>query len=312
MDTERAVVADPLVPVKVEFDHLRPGQHYFYRAIDASGDTIDGSFATANELGTHHGFNFAIVADQRGQLAPFPAIKNAVTANLDLVVKLGDTIYADFPLTPPPPPATTLDEFRLKHDAVYSTHLGFDFLADLQAVTPVLSMIDDADVRNDFAGGAPPASDPRFAGQAGDFINETALYANGIEAFKEYNAIENRTYSGTGEDRFDGAPDLYRYNTYGSDAAIIMVDARSFRDAGWRRRRTRSARPMWASSCPPRSMPAGPCWATSRSSGSSRTSSMPAIKESLGNLSCWGSRPRTSVRTPATAMRVMRPSATRY
>ena len=92
-------------------------------------------------------------------------------------------------------------------------------------------MIDDAEVRNDFAGGAPPASDPRFAGQAGDFINETALYANGIEAFKEYNAIENRTYSGTGEDRFDGAPDLYRYNTYGSDAAIIMVDARSFRDA---------------------------------------------------------------------------------
>src|SRR5262245_59717315 len=92
-------------------------------------------------------------------------------------------------------------------------------------------MIDDAEVRNDFAGGAPPASDPRFAGQAGDFINETALYANGIEAFKEYNAIENRTYRGTGEDRFDGAPDLYRYNTYGSDAAIIMVDQRSFRDA---------------------------------------------------------------------------------
>src|SRR5262245_42863798 len=92
-------------------------------------------------------------------------------------------------------------------------------------------MIDDAEVRNDFAGGAPPASDPRFAGQAGDFINETALYATGLEAFNEYNAIENRTYSGTGEDRFDGAPDLYRYNTYGSDAAILMVDARSFRDA---------------------------------------------------------------------------------
>jgi alkaline phosphatase D len=228
VDTERAVVTDPLVPVKVEFDHLKPGQHYFYRAIDASGDTIDGSFATANEIGTHHGFNFAIVADQHGELAPFPAIKNAVTADLDLVVKLGDTIYAGFPLSSPP--ATTLDEFRLKHDAVYSTHLGFDFLADLQAVTPVLSMIDDAEVRNNFAGGSPPGSDPRFAGQTGDFINETALYANGIEAFNEYNAIENRTYSGTGEDRFDGAPDLYRYNTYGSDAAIIMVDARSFRD----------------------------------------------------------------------------------
>ncbi|MBR1133276.1 alkaline phosphatase D family protein [Bradyrhizobium iriomotense] len=29
-----------------------------------------------------------------------------------------------------------------------------------------------------------------------------------------------------------GAPDLYRYNTYGSDAAIILTDERSFRDAG--------------------------------------------------------------------------------
>jgi phosphodiesterase/alkaline phosphatase D-like protein len=220
VDSERAVVSDPLVPVKVEFDHLKPGQHYFYRAIDASGDTMGGSFATADEIGTHHGFNFGIVADQHGEAAPFPAIKNAVTADLDLVVKLGDTIYAGFPSSLPP--ATTLDEFRLKHDAVYSTHLGFDFLADLQAVTPVLSMIDDAEVRNNFAGGA---------GKPGAFFNETPLYQNGLQAFKEYNAIEDRTYSGTGEDRFDGKPDLYRYHTYGSDAAIIMVDARSFRDA---------------------------------------------------------------------------------
>jgi phosphodiesterase/alkaline phosphatase D-like protein len=226
-DSRLALASDPLVPVKVEFDHLNPGQHYFYRAIDASGDTIEGSFTTALKIGTHHGFHFAIVADEHGELAPFPAIKNAVTADLDLVVKLGDTIYADIP----PPAATTLDEFRLKYDEVYSSHHGFDFLAELQARTPILSVIDDHEVVNDFAGGAPPGSDPRFAGQPADFINETPLYQNGLQAFKEYNAIEDRTYSGTGEDRFDGAPDLYRYNTYGSDAAIIITDARSFRDA---------------------------------------------------------------------------------
>jgi phosphodiesterase/alkaline phosphatase D-like protein len=227
VDSELSIVSDPLVPVKVEFDHLRPGQHYFYRAIDASGDTIGGSFTTADALGTHHGFNFGIVADQRGDLAPFPAIKNAITAGLDLVVKLGDTIYADLP----PPAASTLDEFRLAHDEVYSSHYGFDFLAELQARVPILSVIDDHEVRDNFAGGAPPGSDPRFAGQPGDFINETPLFDNGLQAFKEYNGTEERTYSGTGEDRFDGAPDLYRYNTYGSDAAIIMADARSFRDA---------------------------------------------------------------------------------
>jgi phosphodiesterase/alkaline phosphatase D-like protein len=228
--TEHALVTDPLLPVKVEFDHLRSDETYYYHVVDASGlHVLQGSFHTAAELGVHRGFHFGVVADEGGHLAPFVAAQNAAAAGLELVVKLGDTVYADLPT--PPPPATTLDEFRLKHDAVYSTHLGFDFLADLQAVTPVLSMIDDHEVRNDFAGGAPPASDPRFASQAGDFINETALYANGIRAFNEYNAIENRTYNGTGEDRFDGAPDLYRYNTYGSDAAIFMVDARSFRDA---------------------------------------------------------------------------------
>ncbi len=52
-----------------------------------------------------------------------------------------------------------------------------------------------------------------------------------MKAFSQYNAIEDRTYRDTGDDRFDGTPDFYRYNTYGSDAAIIMVDARSFRDA---------------------------------------------------------------------------------
>jgi phosphodiesterase/alkaline phosphatase D-like protein len=222
----RITVADPLVPVKVEFDHLKSGQHYFYRAIDSSGDTIEGSFTTASALGTHNGFHFAIVADQQGELAPFVPIKNAAAANLDLVVKLGDTIYADLP-----PAATTLDEFRLKHDQVYSSHFGHDYLADLQADVPILAMIDDHEVVNDFAGGEPPSTDPRFTGQPGDFINETSLYSNGLHAFNDYNAIETRTYNGTGEDRFDGAPDLYRYNTYGSDAAVILTDERSFRDA---------------------------------------------------------------------------------
>src|SRR5262245_5138185 len=226
--TRKVVVTDPTVPVKVEFDNLKPGQDYYYRATDASGDVIEGHFETAAPLGTHVGFNFGVVGDWRAGIAPYVAIKNAAALDLDLLVKLGDTIYADFG----PAPANTLEEFRLKHADVYSDHLGANYFAHLQATTSVLAVIDDADVRNDFAGGAPPSTDPlgRFAGQGGDFINETPLYAKGLQAFTEYNAIENRTYSGTGNDRFDGAPDLYRYNTYGSDAAVIMLDARSFRD----------------------------------------------------------------------------------
>lgn len=227
VETEKVFVTDPTVPVKIEVDHLKPGTEYYYRFIDASGDVIEGRFETAARPGTHDGFHFGVISDAHGaEFAPFVAIRNAADANLDLLVKLGDQIHADEPA----PGAMTLAEFRAEHNDIYSAHLGFNYLADLQATTSILSMLDDAELRNNWAGGASPSSDPRFAGQRGDFINETPIYRNALQAFGDYNAIENHTYRHTGDDRFDGAPDLYRYNTYGSDASIIMLDARSFRD----------------------------------------------------------------------------------
>jgi len=227
IETEKVFVTDPTMPVKIEVDHLKPGTEYFYRFIDASGDVIGGRFQTAGKAGTSDGFHFGVISDSHGEeFAPFVAIKNAAAANLDLLVKLGDQVHAERP----PPGAATLAEFLAEHDATYSAHLGFNYLADLQATTSILSMLDDAELRNNWAGGASPSTDPRFAGQSGDFINETPIYANALKAFQSYNAIENRTYRHTGDDLFDGAPDLYRYNTYGDDASIIMLDTRSFRD----------------------------------------------------------------------------------
>jgi phosphodiesterase/alkaline phosphatase D-like protein len=231
--TRHVSVTDPMVPVKAEFDHLKDGEQYYYRAIDASGDVIEGTFETASELGSHDGFHFGVGGDNFGELAPYVGLANAASAGLEVFIKLGDTIYADLAYqggTFVPTVTTTLSEFQAKHDTVYSEHLGVNYWADLQASTPILSMIDDHEVIDDFAGGEHPDSDPRFTGQPGDFINETPLFKTGLKAFNQYNAIETRVYHGTGEDLFDGATDLYRYNTYGSDAAIIMVDARSFRD----------------------------------------------------------------------------------
>jgi phosphodiesterase/alkaline phosphatase D-like protein len=231
--TAHVSVSNTAVPVKAEFDHLKAGEQYYYRAIDASGDTIVGTFDTAAKLGTHDGFHFGVGGDNFGELAPYVGLANAPSAGLDLFVKLGDTIYADLAYqggTFVPTVTTTLAEFQAKHDTVYGTHLGLNYWADLQSVTPILSVIDDHEVVDDFAGGEHPSSDPRFTGQTGDFINETPLFKTGLKAFNQYNAIEDRVYHGTGDDLFDGATDLYRYNTYGSDAAIIMLDARSFRD----------------------------------------------------------------------------------
>src|SRR5262249_38740005 len=189
--SEHALVTDPLLPVKVDFDHLQSDETYYYRVVDASGDVLQGSFHTAAELGVHRGFHFGIVVDERAPLAPFVAAKNAAAAGLELVVKLGDTIYADFPLSSPP--ATTLDEFRLKHDAVYSTHLGFDFLAELQAVTPVLSMIDDAEGKNDFAGGAAPPPPPIRVSPARPATSSTKRRSTRTASRRSTNTTRSRT-----------------------------------------------------------------------------------------------------------------------
>lgn len=42
--------------------------------------------------------------------------------------------------------------------------------------------------------------------------------------------LRNEFYGETGDDRTAGERKLYRYNTYGSDAAVIVLDNRSFRD----------------------------------------------------------------------------------
>jgi phosphodiesterase/alkaline phosphatase D-like protein len=224
-------VVDGSVPVKADIGGLAPGARYYYRATDANGETVSGTFKTSAAAGQRTGLRFGVSGDWRGELAPYPAIGNAAWRNLDFFVGLGDTIYADFPSPAVPiPQAMTLPEFRAKHAEVYGERFGVNSFAELRASTSWFATIDDHEVTNDFAGGAAPSSDPRFAGMGGNFINETTLFQNGMQAFQEYNPMREEVYSGTGEARFDGKPKLYRERTFGQDAAMFVLDARSFRD----------------------------------------------------------------------------------
>lgn len=223
------VVADD-APAKIDLTDLDPGRTYYYRVRDASGARASGRFRTAGVDG-YQGLRFGVSGDWRGDLAPYPSIANAAERDLDLFVALGDTIYADVPSPGvPASQATTLAEFRTKHAEVYAGRRGVNTLAALRASTAILAMIDDHEVTNDFAGGAAPQTDPRFdAGLA--FINETPLFANGLEAFHEYNPIREEHYGDTGDPRTAGKRKLYRYRRYAEDAAFFLLDARSFRDA---------------------------------------------------------------------------------
>lgn len=228
--TKTTLMTDPLQPVKVEITGLSPATTYFYRVTDAADVLGIGQFRTAVTVGTYAGLRFGVSGDWGGHLAPYPAIGNTAERDLDFFVELGDTTYAD--VSSPALPlssATTLQEFRLKHNEGYATHLGLNTWADLRASTSILATIDDHEIRDNFAGGADPASDPRF-GNTASFINETQLYRNGLQAFQEYNPLRDEAYGSTGDPRTTNKRKLYRFNTYGSDAAVFILDTRSFRD----------------------------------------------------------------------------------
>ena len=237
---------------------------YYYRFIDASGDVIEGRFETAARPGTHDGFHFGVISDAHGaEFAPFVAIKNAADANLDLLVKLGDQIHADEPA----PGAMTLAEFRAEHNDIYSAISASTISPTCRrphrscrcSTTPSCATTGPAARAR-----APIRASPARAATSSTRRRSTATRCR---RSANYNAIENHTYRHTGDDRFDGAPDLYRYNTYGSDASIIMLDARSFRDAEV----PSPVNPLDPAECsrswPPPSSRAAPCWARSSSNG---------------------------------------------
>ncbi len=228
-----ATVTDTTEPVRVQATGLAAATRYYYRAVDAAGTTAGGRFRTPS-AGGRSGLHFGVSGDWRGELAPFTAVGNVAGRDLDVWVSLGDTIYADVPSPAVPlPQATTLAEFRAKHNEIYTSRYGQNTFRQLRASVSVLSTIDDHEVTNDFSGGETIGSDARFAGTGapGDLINTSSLYRNGIRAYQEYHPTQQRVWSGTGDARVDGRPDLYRNQKYGADAQITVLDARSFRDA---------------------------------------------------------------------------------
>ncbi len=234
--TETLTVTDPTLPVKVQINDLTPNTKYYYRVTDAAGDTAIGEFKTSAELGTNAGLTFGVSGDWRGELAPYPAIANAADRDLDFFVEHGDTIYADIESDAVKNPdgtrkeqAETIEEYRAKHSEVYDSRLGFNFWEELRSKTSILATIDDHEVINDFAGGATADTDDRFSETEG-LINDTELFENGMQTFQEYNPLRDEFYGDVGDERFNEERKLYRYENYGSDAAVFVLDTRSFRD----------------------------------------------------------------------------------
>ncbi len=235
-------VTDPNLPVKVEVTDLQPGTDYYYRVTDAAGDTEIGEFTTSTEIGTYAGFRFGATGDWQ-QAPPYPSLANGAQRDLELFIKLGDNIYADLetPALPGVSQGRELSDFRTKHGEILTSRVGLNTVPELYASTSILATTDDHEIVDNFAGGATPgdspdapdtgsSDEPLFTDNV-EFVNDTEVYERALQAYQEYHPLQDRFYGETGDPRTAKERQLYRYNTYGSDATVIMLDSRSFRDA---------------------------------------------------------------------------------
>jgi hypothetical protein len=177
------------------------------------------------------------------QPPPFPSLKNVPGRDLDFFIKLGDSIYADSetPALEGVFQARTLEDFRIKQAENLSSRFGSNVMALLNASTPILATIDDHEIVDNFAGGAMPGRSPDapdvhplepplFTDDV-NFVNETQVYKDAMQAFGEYHPIRSELWDTPNDVLMHGKPKFYRKATYGSDATVLILDARSFRDA---------------------------------------------------------------------------------
>jgi phosphodiesterase/alkaline phosphatase D-like protein len=239
---ETFAVVDTNQPVKVEISGLFPATQYYYRVAGANNEVAVGRFRTPSNTGISAGLRFGASGDWQ-QPPPFPSLKNVPGCDLDFFIKLGDSIYADSetPALEGIFQARTLEDFRIKQAENLSSRFGLNVMAELNASTSILATIDDHEIVDNFAGGAipglsPDAPDvyplepPLFTDDV-NFVNETQVYQDAMQAFGEYHPIRSELWDTPNDVRMNGKSKFYRKATYGSDAVVLISDARSFRDA---------------------------------------------------------------------------------
>ena len=239
---ETAIVVDVNQPVKVQIGGLVQATQYYYRITDAQNEAAVGRFRTPFDIGISAGLRFGASGDWQ-QAPPFPSLKNVPEHDLDFFIKLGDSIYADTetPALEGVFQARTLEDFRIKQAENLSARFGSNVMALMNASTSILATIDDHEVVDNFAGGAIPGQSPDapevyplepplFTDDV-NFVNETHVYKDAMQAFGEYHPIRSELWDTPNDVLTNGKPKFYRKATYGSDATVIILDARSFRDA---------------------------------------------------------------------------------
>ena len=218
--------------VQVRLRRLTPASRYFFRFTQGRRRSDRGSFETAPGPRATRAVRFGWTGDtdpvlepgtSRLHFRPFDVYRRMRAERNDFNVNLGDTIYSDTDsqYESVDPLALTVAQKRAK----YRTMLRAATLRGLRAAGGMYNQWDDHEFLNDFAidqtqyptrQGTQPGQPTRI-----QTVDGAKLYADGVEAFREYMPV---TYS--------RARGIYRSFRWGRNLEVFFLDERSFRDAG--------------------------------------------------------------------------------
>lgn len=208
--------------VHVEVAGLAPGREYHYRF--GAGDAVSpvGRTRTAPALGSSpQHLAFAFASCQLYETGYYSAYRDMAAQDLDLVVHLGDYIYAETYLGAAAvrphegPEVTTLAGYR-RRTALYKTDRD---LQAAHAAAPWVVTVDDHEVENNWADETPESGSQTPTTQ--EFLQRRA---EAFQAFYEHMPLRLSS-------RPKG-PDmqLYRRLSFGDLAEFSLLDTRQYRD----------------------------------------------------------------------------------
>ena len=150
--------------VKARIRDLAPYEQYYYRFTSRDAESPVGRFRTALPRDSRQPVTFAFISCQEFTFGYYNAHALLAREDVDFVLNLGDYIYSDISFTMPTGvrnadfstfSAATLAEYRER----YSTYRGDSSLRRVHAAFPLISVWDDHEVQNNYAGGAPNGGD---------------------------------------------------------------------------------------------------------------------------------------------------------
>jgi alkaline phosphatase D len=202
--------------VKTRVTGLQPYEEYYYRFANRSADSPVGRFRTALPAGSRQPVSFAFFSCQEFGFGYYNAHALLAREDVDFVIDLGDYIYSDVQLNPPVgvrratfPGGFTLDDYR----AHYTTYRSDPALRRVHAAFPLISLWDDHEVQNDYAGGDPRGGDAAPSYTKG---RREAAYRAFFESMPTY-AI--------------GRQRLFHKASFGSTVDLFVLDERQYRAA---------------------------------------------------------------------------------